>query len=283
MLGAGFSVYRASDFARQPAFAAAFDALCDADWRSAGVWRWREFLTADGPHPMVVIAHRDEAGALLGVIVGVWQAEPVSRFDDLFDRATELSPRWLDELGWPIGGFWHFIALTVAPAARGSGAQQSLVAAALAWVLDRGGVAQVRTLSPAQGLPEAAAALAVLPDLAALSEPDRMRLAIAGLCDEKGRPWLPILRLHPSNGADLEALLFDSRADEVRSGAVTLRFAYQRSAEARAKQLARLQSWTAARAASIAAGRALPVSTSRGPAFFVAPEGALAPPWSGLH
>jgi GNAT superfamily N-acetyltransferase len=135
MLGAGFSVYRASDFDRQPAFAAAFDALCDADWRAAGVWRWRAFLTADGPHPMVVIAQRDEAGSLLGVIVGVWQPEPVSRFDDLFDRPTELSPRWLDELGWPIGGYWHFIALTVAPAARGSGAQQALVGAALDWVL----------------------------------------------------------------------------------------------------------------------------------------------------
>ena len=283
MLGAGFSVYRAADFDRQPAVAAAFDALCDADWRAAGVWRWRGFLTADGPHPMVVIAQRDEAGTLLGVIVGLWQPEPVSRFDDLFDRATELSPRWRDELGWPIGGFWHFIALTVAPAARGSGAQQALVAAALAWVLDRGGVAQVRTLSPAQGLPEAAEALATMPACAALSAPDRMRLAIAGLCDEKGRPWLPILRVHPFNGADLEALLFDSRADEVRSGAVTLRFAYQRSAEARAEQLARLQAWTAARAAAIAAGHAVPVSTSRGPAFFVAPEGALAPPWSGLR
>ena len=283
MLGAGFSVYRAADFDRQPAFAAAFDALRDADWRAAGVWRWREFLRADGPHPMVVIAQRDEAGTLLGVIVGLWQPEPVNRFDDLFDRATDLSPRWRDELGWPIGGFWHFIALTVAPAARGSGAQQALVAAALAWVLDRGGVAQVRTLSPAQGLPEAAEALATMPAYAALSAPDRMRLAIAGLCDEKGRPWLPILRVHPFNGADLEALLFDSRTDEVRSGAVTLRFAYQRSAEARAEQLARLQAWTAARAAAIAAGHAVPVSTSRGPAFFVAPEGALAPPWSGLR
>jgi hypothetical protein len=110
-----------------------------------------------------------------------------------------------------------------------------------------------------------------------------MRLAIAGLSDEKGRPWLPILRVHPSNGADLEALLFDSRADEVRSGAVTLRFAYQRSAEARAEQLARLQAWTAARAAVIAAGHAVQVSTSRGPAWFVEPAGAFAPPWSGLR
>jgi hypothetical protein len=67
MLGAGFSVYRASDFDRQPAFAAAFDALCDADWRAAGVWRWRAFLTADGPHPMVVIAQRDEADLLLDI------------------------------------------------------------------------------------------------------------------------------------------------------------------------------------------------------------------------
>ncbi len=283
MLDAGFSVYRASDFDLLPAFAAAFDALCDADWRAAGVWRWRSFLAADGPHPMVVIAHRDEAGALLGVIVGVWQPEPVSRFDDLFNRSTELSPRWLDELGWPIGGFWHFIALTVSPAARGSGAQRSLVGAALAWVLDRGGVAQVRTLSPAQGLPEAAALVASLPAYAASSPEVQMQQAIAGLCDEKGRPWLPILRVHPSNGADLEAVLFDSRADEVRSGCVTLRFAYQRSAEARAEQLARLQSWTAVRAAAIAAGHAVPVSTSRGAAWFVEPTGMLAPPWSGLR
>jgi GNAT superfamily N-acetyltransferase len=283
MLGAGFSVYRASDFDRQPAFAAAFDALCDADWRAAGVWRWRAFLTADGPHPMVVIAQRDEAGALLGVIVGVWQPEPVGRFDDLFDRPTELSPRWRDELGWPIGGYWHFIALTVAPAARGSGAQQALVGAALDWVLDRGGVAQVRTLSPAQGLPEAAALVASLPAYAGASEHVQTLRAIAGLCDEKGRPWLPILRVHPSNGADLEAVLFDSRADEVRSGAVTLRFAYQRSAEARAEQLARLQAWTAARAAVIAAGEATAVTTSRGAAWFVEPTGALAPPWSGLR
>jgi len=33
----------------------------------------------------------------------------------------------------------------------------------------------------------------------------------------------------------------------------------------------------------IAAGHAVPVSTSRGAAWFVAPEGALAPPWSGLR
>lgn len=283
MLGAGFTVYAAADFDRQPAFAAAFDALCDADWCAAGVWRWRDFLRADGPHPMVVIAQRDTSGTLLGVIVGLWQPEPVNRFDDLFDRATELSPRWRDELGWPIGGFWHFIALTVAPAARGSGAQQALVAAALAWVLDRGGVAQVRTLSPAQALPEAATALASIPACAGLATQDRMRLAIAGLCDEKGRPWLPILRVHPFNGADLEALLFDSRADEVRSGAVTLRFAYHRNADARAAQLAALHTWVAARAAAIAAGEAQQVETGRGPAWFVEPTGALAPPWSGLR
>jgi hypothetical protein len=78
-------------------------------------------------------------------------------------------------------------------------------------------------------------------------------------------------------------VLFDSRADEVRSGAVTLRFAYQRSAEARAEQLARLQAWTAARAAVIAAGQATAVTTSRGAAWFVEPTGALAPPWSGLR
>lgn len=282
MLGAGFSVYRAADFDRQPEFAAAFDALCDADWQAAGVWRWRDFLRSDGPHPMVVIAQRDAAATLLGVIVGLWQPAVVNRFDDLFDAPTELSPRWRDELGWPIGGFWHLIALTVAPAARGSGAQQALVAAALGWVLDRGGVAQVRTLSPAQGLPEAAALVASLPAYAASSPEVQMQQAIAGLCDEKGRPWLPILRVHPSNGADLEAVLFDSRADEVRSGCVTLRFAYHRSADARAAQFAALQAWVAARATAIAAGEAEPVESSRGSAWFVAPQGALAPPWSGL-
>lgn len=279
MLPPGFTVYRAADFDLQPAFAAAFDALCDADWRAAGVWRWRDFLHANGPHPMVAIAQRDATERLLGVIVGVWQPEPVRRFDDLFDRATELSPRWLDELGWPIGGFWHFLALTVAPEARGSGAQQALVGAALAFVLDRGGVAQVRTLSPAQGLPDAAAALQKLPLFAAADAQTLMLQAIAGLCDERGRPWLPILRVHPFNGADLEAVLFESRADEVRSGRVTLRFAYHRSAAARDAQLQALQSWVERRAAALTAGSGLPVSLGRGSAWYLAPEGDLAPPW----
>lgn len=280
MLPPGFTVYRAADFDRQPAFAAAFDALCDADWRAAGVWRWRDFLREGGPHPMVAIAQRDGVGELLGVIVGVWRPEPVTRFDDLFNGPTLVSPRWLDELGWPIGGFWHFLALTVSPAARGSGAQQALVGAALTFVLDRGGVAQVRTLSPAQGLPEAVAALSPLASCAGLGEQEKMRLAIAGLCDERGRPWLPILRVHPFNGADLEAILFESRADEVRSGRVTLRFAYHRNAAAREEQLQALHAWVARRAACIAEGEAVKLEMSARAAWFVEPQGALAPPWA---
>jgi hypothetical protein len=64
------------------------------------------------------------------------------------------------------------------------------------------------------------------------------------------------LRLHLGAGATLDAILPDSRRDEVRSGRVTLRFAYSTDPDAREAQKQRYKAWIARRAAAVAAGAA---------------------------
>ena len=217
-----------------------------APWRDAGVVRWFELLRPEGPHPALLIAARRPAapGLWLGTIVGIWQALPVDRFDDLLAEVPGHAPQ--GELR-PSTGVWHFIAATVRPEADGLHLGRKLVAAALAWLDANAPEAAARTLSPAVGLPGLCRELGPGATLAD---------AVLGLANARGQPALEIVRLHLGAGATLEAILPESRRDERRSGGVTLRFAYDRDPAQREAQRARYAEWLVARAADIAAGRA---------------------------
>jgi GNAT superfamily N-acetyltransferase len=217
-----------------------------APWIAAGVTRWLDRVRPDGPWPVLVVAAtRPEAPQqLLGTIVGVWAQEPVQRFDDLLETRC---PQGFVGVDRPDGGVWHFIAATVAPDAAGLNLGRRLVGAALDWLKLHAPHAQARTLSPAVGLPH-------LTQL--LGEPHAVRDAVLHLANDKGQPALEILRLHLGAGATLDAMLLDSRQDEVRSGRVTLRFAYATDGAMRAAQKLRYEAWLNQRAAQIAAGNA---------------------------
>ena len=222
-----------------------------APWQAAGVTRWLDLLapprpTQRAPWPVMVLAarRRDAAAELLGTIVGVWAATPVNRFDDLLEQRC---PQGFAGTDRPDGGVWHFIAATVAPQAAGLNLGRRLVGAALDWVAAHGHLAQARTLSPAVGLPHL---LALLGDEAAVRE------AVLHVANDQGQPALEILRLHLGAGATLDAILLESRCDEVRSGRVTLRFAYALDAAARAAQRRRYDAWLARRRGQIVAGSA---------------------------
>lgn len=211
-------------------------------WIDAGVTRWLDLVRADGPWPCFVVAawRPEQPDHLLGTVIGIWAAQPVSRFDDLLEHACPGGWRGVDR---PAGGVWHFIAATAGKDADGLGLGRQLVGFALAWMDQFAPDALARTLSPAVGLPE----------LLALTGGDVAR-AVHGLVTQGGQPALPILRLHLGAGATLDAILEDSRRDEVRSGRVTLRFAYDRDANRRAAQRQQYREQVATRADTIAAG-----------------------------
>ena len=224
-----------------------------APWIAAGVTRWLDLVRSDGPWPVFVVAAQrpEQPETLLGTIVGVWAPAPVSRFDDLLDN---VAPRGLRGADRPSDGVWHFIAATVDPAAEGMNLGRQLVGAALTWMeTNTGPDALARTLSPAVGLPELAAWVADMPD--------PIHAAIYGLANAKGQPALEILRLHLGAGARLDAVLRESRGDEVRSGRVTLRFAYDRAADHRQAQADAYRAWIA--------GRVLAGGVPRGPWLWV--------------
>jgi hypothetical protein len=268
-----------SDLVQGAPLGEAFDALHQPDWFGHGIYRWRDLVRPDGSWPIVVLGDLPEPGRLLGTIVGTWAPAPIARFDDLLETACDGGWR---APGRPSGGSWHFFALTVAESARGAGLQQQLVAAALDWVVRHTPGAGVRTLSPAQGLP---GLVGLVPARFAPSPDERAEAAIVGLCDARGRSALPILRLHPVNGADLEAVLHRSRRDEARSGQVTLRFSYALNEGDRARQRSRHDAFVAARAAAIAAGRGVgPLLHEGRELWFVSPALLDGPPvWTAAR
>lgn len=217
-----------------------------APWIEAGVSRWLDLLRTEGPWPVFVVAAWEQGAPdhLLGTIVGVWAPAPVTRFDVLLETAEPGGRRGANR---PTGGVWHFVAATVGPDAAGRNLGRLLVGGALHWMdTHASNDALARTLSPAVGLP---GLLEVVQ-----SPPIPLHTAVLQLANAKGYPALEILRLHLGAGARLEAVLPNSRRDEVRSGRVTLRFAYDRDPDARRAQALRYQAWVERRAAAVATG-----------------------------
>jgi len=225
-----------------------------APWVRAGTSRWLRLVGPGADWPVVALGARaaDAPTLLLGTVFGVWAPAPLDRFDDLLDGACPDNLRDLDR---PQDGAWHFIAATVSPAGRGHGLGRKLLGAAARWVEGQGDTCLVRTLSPAVGLPSLAG---VGPDDTAW--PTAATGAIRSLATEGGKAALPILSLHLGAGAILDAILINSRADGTRSGRISLRFAYPRGDDARARQVERYRLWLTDRARCIKSGDAVPLS-----------------------
>lgn len=223
-----------------------FEALHRQDWLDQGIGRWLRLIGPRAAWPVVVLGAEVEGG-LLGTIVGVWAPQPVERFDDLLEARC---PGGLVGADRPAGGSWHFIAVTTDPRQRHLALGRPLLAAALGWVQRQPG-AEMRTLSPAVGLQEALARLGSDRD-------DRAAVLriILRLARTDGAAHLAILGLHPAQGAQLEQVLWRSRADELRSAQVTLRFRYVLDDAARAAQQQAYRDWLERRRQCIAAGGA---------------------------
>lgn len=228
----------------------AFESIHRADWLDQGISRWLTLLDPRGPWPIAVLGACADVG-LAGTIVGVWAPYPIDRFDDLLEASCPQACRGSDR---PIGGYWHFIAVTTDPQQRHLALGRPLLAAALTWVRQQRG-AQMRTLSPAVGLAAAVESLGMAGDLRS----DALRI-LRSLARSDGSGHLPILGLHPASGATLEKVLWNSRRDEQRSLGVTLRFAYPMDELARQAQQVVYRQWLAERAEAIAVGRALPAA-----------------------
>jgi hypothetical protein len=243
-----------ADLAKAGRLHAAFCDLHHADWLQAGIVRWLALLEPQSSWPLVVLGVElaDQLQpTLAGTIVGVWAPTPVDRFDDLLETTCQGT---LGRDSRPTGGFWHFIAVTTHPQHRELRLGRPLLDAALAFVANLEG-SGARTLSPAVRAHDLAVALGWLD----LPVPQRMARLLRRVTDTQGRPMLPILQLHPASGAVVEAVLWQSRRDEIRSDGVTLRFAYPLEADLRARNKQCYQEWLHIRQQAVQAGRTTPL------------------------
>lgn len=224
----------------------AFEALHRQDWLDQGIFRWLELIGPQGPWPVVVLGAEQDR-ALLGTIVGVWAQQPVERFDDLLENRCPQGYQGADR---PRGGSWHFVAVTTDPQRRQLALGRPLLAAALAWVQSQLG-AEMRTLSPAVGLQDALEKLPPGEDFRG-----QVRRILLRLARTDGAAHLAILGLHPAQGAQLEKILWQSRADEKRSAQLTLRFKYRLDDAERAQQQQAYRDWLELRRQCIAQGQA---------------------------
>jgi hypothetical protein len=109
----------------------------------------------------------------------------------------------------------------------------------------------MRTLSPAVGLQDALERLPPNGDFQS-----QVRRILLRLARTDGAAHLPILGLHPAQGAQLERILWQSRADEKRSAQLTLRFKYRLDDAERALQQQAYRNWVEMRRQCIAQGQA---------------------------
>lgn len=231
-------------------------AFCDLHepWRARGMTRWLSLIQRGGPWPVRVFGTSPAAdpARLLGAIVAVGVTAPIVRFDDLLEGlAPPLAPSNQPAV-------WQLIAATTAPSVRGGGLGRQLAEHAVVALARESPLARLQTLSPASGLAAAMGALK-LTDAGAAA-----RLVAGSLRDADGRPWLAIQRFHQGNGAALDAIRPDSRADDRDSAAVTLCFLYPPSAGGRAAGRAAYAAQVAAAARSLADGTASPVAALPG-------------------
>ncbi len=227
------------EIARSDTLRADFVAL-HRDWTERGLTRWLSLLDPQGRRPVLVMGAFDQHDTLLGAVIGVWHPRPCERFDDLFAPTARLVT------DRPADGAWHLIAVTTSEHARARnvGLARLLLGCILARLAATGHT-RVRTLSPALGLPE-------LARLWATDErPVDLEDAVMHAARSDGRPVLQVMRLHLGGGAVLERVLLGSRADDLASGRVNLRFAYATDPDARLAQKERWQAWVARRAARL--------------------------------
>lgn len=265
------------DLAVESELYARFETIHERGWLRHGIRRWLTLLSPASKHPVVVLGAWDLAlagsASLCGAIVGVWGDTPVRRFDDLLPAVDGLEPelaqvpdtrvdgpfaqvpdtRANSPETRPSGGFWHFVAVTKAPDTEHRVANP-LLEAALEFVQNQRGAAQARTLSPIGGLDRVWTKLG---DGQQQPPPATfVRQCLESLCTADGKGHFPITWLHPARGATLEAVLHDSRRDERRSCAITLRFAYDLDPQVRAENAAAWAAFLAARGEAVRAGRA---------------------------
>lgn len=230
-----------SEIASEGSARSSFLAL-HAPWTERGLTRWLGLMRPEVERPVLVVGAVDpDSAALLGAVIGVWNAAPVQRFDDLLEPckapgATRATDR-------PAAGAWHLISVTTAERAevRNLGLGRRLLTAILA-LLAATGHAHVCTMSPALGLPELMTVW-----------PDGVDDAVLHAARADGRPALQVLRLHLGGGATLDRVLQDSRRDDHASGGINLRFCYATSPSERVAQKQRWQRWIASRAVDLKA------------------------------
>ncbi len=211
------------DIARGGPLRAAFETL-HHQWTDRGLTRWLDLFEPDHHRPVLALgAFLD--GQLIGAVIGVWHPTPCDRFDALLESDPNMP-----KSARPAHGAWHLIAVTTAEdnRTRGTGLGRVLLGHILELLRDTGH-AEVLTLSPVVGLPRL---------LALWDGPLEDAVLHASL--EDGRPFLPIMRLHLGAGARLDAILRDSRHDDLESAQANLRFRYSTTAQTRATQR---QSW----------------------------------------
>lgn len=192
-------------------------------WRARGMTRWFSLIQRGGAWPVRVFGTSPAADPtqLFGAIVAVGVTAPVVRFDDLLEGvAPPVSPSSAPAV-------WQLIAVTTVPSVRGEGLGRGLAEHAAAALAQESPAARLQTLSPASGL---AAAMRALGSSDANAT---ARLFADRVCDAGGRPWLAIQRFHQGNGAALDAIRPDSRADDRDSAKVTLCFGYPSAASGR--------------------------------------------------
>ena len=221
-------------------------------WINRGVDRWISLLEPTSHWPVRVTGAFDSEGLLLATLVRVFSPFTLDRFDRLFERGAHRSPHE------PCRPTWHFIAVTRHEDGRGLGLGRKLVKATLDLVSQQTPDAYVCTLSPAVGIKKLTTQLQ--PDDGWTRDTALRTIREASHTD--GKPLLPVLRLHLAAGAALDAVLWQSRQDDVDSGNITLRFTYALEQEARSEAMARYMAWVAERARTISEGRAQPIGAA---------------------
>lgn len=223
-------------------------------WRARGMTRWLSLIQLGGAWPIRAFgaARPGDRTRLLGAIVALGVTAPVVRFDDLLEGlappvATGEQP-----------AVWQFIAVTTAPSVRGVGLGRRLADHAVTALALESPEARLQTLSPASGLAASMGALRLTDPAAAA------RLVTERLCDAAGRPWLTIQRFHEGNGASLDAIRADSRADDRESASVTLCFLYPNTAAGRAVGRAAYAARVAEAARAVEEASASPVAAIAG-------------------
>jgi len=215
-----------------PVIRAAFLAL-HSTWIERGMKRWLSLVSPFGTRPVIVLGTFEGRDEMTGVIIAVWNDSPCERFDDLLERPglgrTESRPNI---------GSWHLISVTTLEdrQSQGLGMGRLLLGQMLS-MLGSMGHRHAYTLSPAFGITELMSRWS-----------GSIEDAVLHAAREDARPLLTVMRLHLGGGARLQRVLHESRAEDVASLRLSLRFIYSTDGKVRAQQKERWLRWIACRA-----------------------------------